>query len=433
MDAIQKAFAISDAKISFVSLVNKAANKKQFLITKAENGSANFLSNGMILKSDADSHYVTGVVYAPMEEDAHGNYMTEEEIRKSAYWFTKNGNQIDIQHEFEPIADAVVVESWIEKADTTIEGQPIKKGTWLMTVELPDDSDAWDSIQKGELTGFSMGGVGKYSEVDDDISALEKSASTSEQKGIFARIAKALGFEVVEKGTVADKFKQKTQRTLFWDAWYSLQETLCRYNYFTDRDEFETNESVIREALEEFSEIVINTLAEKSLTKSLLPVEGAIEKAGKKLSTKNRAALENVYESLGAFLAETTEKEEKEMDEKAIQKMIDDSIKKALEPQTPNPAPAETTPAGEGNTPITEETIAKMVAAAVQKAMGTPEEPTAPEGNPITSENIAETINAAVQKAMEPVLKAKGLPVNLNDTAPVTKSEEEPHYMTGMF
>ncbi|MDO4744869.1 MAG: XkdF-like putative serine protease domain-containing protein, partial [Clostridia bacterium] len=110
MDAIQKAFAISDAKISFVSLVNKAANKKQFLITKAENGSANFLSNGMILKSDADSHYVTGVVYAPMEEDAHGNYMTEEEIRKSAYWFTKNGNQIDIQHEFEPIADAVVVE-----------------------------------------------------------------------------------------------------------------------------------------------------------------------------------------------------------------------------------------------------------------------------------------------------------------------------------
>ncbi|MBQ3160558.1 MAG: hypothetical protein IJC04_00365 [Oscillospiraceae bacterium] len=433
MDAIQKAFAISDAKISFVSLVNKAANKKQFLITKAENGSANFLSNGMILKSDADSHYVTGVVYAPMEEDAHGNYMTEEEIRKSAYWFTKNGNQIDIQHEFEPIADAVVVESWIEKADTTIEGQPIKKGTWLMTVELPDDSDAWDSIQKGELTGFSMGGVGKYSEVDDDISALEKSASTSEQKGIFARIAKALGFEVVEKGTVADKFKQKTQRTLFWDAWYSLQETLCRYNYFTDRDEFETNESVIREALEEFSEIVINTLAEKSLTKSLLPVEGAIEKAGKKLSTKNRAALENVYESLGAFLAETTEKEEKEMDEKAIQKMIDDSIKKALEPQTPNPAPAETTPAGEGETPITADTIEKMVAAAVQKAMGTGETPAAPAETPITAENVADTINAAVQKAMEPVLKAKGLPVNLNNEGEVKKSEEEPHYMTGMF
>ena len=35
MSKIEKAYAITDAKISFVSLVDKAANKKQFLITKA--------------------------------------------------------------------------------------------------------------------------------------------------------------------------------------------------------------------------------------------------------------------------------------------------------------------------------------------------------------------------------------------------------------
>ena len=35
MSKIAKAYAITDAKISFVSLVNKAANKKQFLITKS--------------------------------------------------------------------------------------------------------------------------------------------------------------------------------------------------------------------------------------------------------------------------------------------------------------------------------------------------------------------------------------------------------------
>ena len=33
MSKIEKAYAITDAKISFVSLVDKAANKKQFLIT----------------------------------------------------------------------------------------------------------------------------------------------------------------------------------------------------------------------------------------------------------------------------------------------------------------------------------------------------------------------------------------------------------------
>ena len=87
MPKIAKAYAITDAKISFVSLVDKAANKKQFLITKSEDGAANFATFGRILKADADSHFVTGIVYEPMVEDTQGNYMTEEEITKAAYWF----------------------------------------------------------------------------------------------------------------------------------------------------------------------------------------------------------------------------------------------------------------------------------------------------------------------------------------------------------
>ena len=62
MSKIEKAYAITDAKISFVSLVDKAANKKQFLITKAEHGSASFASYGRIVNADADSHYITGLV-----------------------------------------------------------------------------------------------------------------------------------------------------------------------------------------------------------------------------------------------------------------------------------------------------------------------------------------------------------------------------------
>ena len=29
--------------------------------------------------------------------------MTEQEITKAAYWFAKNGNQVDVQHSFEPL------------------------------------------------------------------------------------------------------------------------------------------------------------------------------------------------------------------------------------------------------------------------------------------------------------------------------------------
>ena len=95
---IRNAYEITDAKISFVSLVDKAANKRQFLITKAENGKANFTSTGRIVKTDSATHHITGIVYEPLVEDSHGNYMTEAEITKAAYWFAKHGDQVDLQH-----------------------------------------------------------------------------------------------------------------------------------------------------------------------------------------------------------------------------------------------------------------------------------------------------------------------------------------------
>lgn len=86
---IAKAYEISNARINFVSLVNKAANKHQFLIVKADDGNATFQTFGRIVKADTESHYVTGIVYEPMVEDSQGNYMTEEEIAKAAHWFMK--------------------------------------------------------------------------------------------------------------------------------------------------------------------------------------------------------------------------------------------------------------------------------------------------------------------------------------------------------
>ena len=134
MSEILKTRYISDAHIQFVSLVGKAANKKPFLIAKAENGKANFSAYGKIVKTDSDTHYVTGIVYEPMVEDSQGDCMTAEEIRKAAYWFAKNGSGIDIQHNYEKFEKAQVVESWIAPADFEINKKKIKKGTWLITV-----------------------------------------------------------------------------------------------------------------------------------------------------------------------------------------------------------------------------------------------------------------------------------------------------------
>jgi hypothetical protein len=170
---IKKAFEITGAHIQFVSLVDKAANKKQFLITKSEKGRAEFATCGRIVKTDEANHYITGIVYEPLVEDAHGNYMTEAEILKAAYWFAKNGDSVDLQHSFKALDSATVVENWVAKSDFDINGETIKKGTWLIAVEV-GDGDVWEAVQKGEITGFSMGGFGKYSEEDIALDEIEK-------------------------------------------------------------------------------------------------------------------------------------------------------------------------------------------------------------------------------------------------------------------
>ena len=65
MWSLKKAYEIKDAKIQFVSLVDKAANKRKFLIKKEAGGRATFTTYGRIVKADAENHYVTGIVPFP--------------------------------------------------------------------------------------------------------------------------------------------------------------------------------------------------------------------------------------------------------------------------------------------------------------------------------------------------------------------------------
>ena len=279
MSKIAKSYEISDAKIMFVSLVDKAANKHKFLITKSQGNEADFQTYGRILK--ADSHYVTGIVYEPMTEDTDGNYMTEEEIEKAAHWYMKNAGDADIQHCFEKAEGVEVVESFIAKSDMEIEGQQIKKGTWIMTMEVSDDT-VWDSIEKGEITGFSMGGKGNYSVVDIDISDPDNPGEKGEKKGkkrLFKALANAFGMDVVEKGAVKDQYKERIISDNFWTAYYTLSDYLL-YTYNPDTGKYEAihDEDKIREALADFNEIIMNLLnSDDSVFKS-------IEKAGKKMS-----------------------------------------------------------------------------------------------------------------------------------------------------
>lgn len=439
---INKAREITDAKISFVSLVDKAANKRQFLITKAEDGQADWTTVGRIVKKDSENHYVTGIVYEPLVEDAHGDFMSEAEITKAAYWFAKNGDDVDVQHSFKSQEGVTVVENWVAKADFKIEDEEIKKGTWLITAEINDD-ELWDKIEKNEITGFSMGGQGKYSEDDIDLDDLTKAES---KESLLSKIAKALGIKTVQKGEVVEIFNEKTKASMFWNAFYTLQECLYTYDWRDDKAYYQTDDSKIREALSDFTNIITDVLTtEKYIAKAISPFAlDNVEKAGKKMSGKNKAKLCGIYDSLGEFLKEfddpedadgdddntkkqpnddTKPKEEEEVTKAEAEKLIAEGIEKALSgAKATSTEPKEPVAKAEELTP---EVISQMITEGVEKALSAKQEN-------VTMDDVQKMISEAVEKAVEPIRKQTGLPTNLNGNEPVTK-QEETHYLHGIL
>lgn len=391
MSELRKAKSISEAEIQFVSLVDKAANRKSFLITKAEDGTGFFSANGRIVKTDEVSHYVTGIVYEPMTEDTQGDFMTEDEIRKAAHWFAKNGEGIDIQHNFKKLEKAEVVESWIAKADFEIDREKIKKGTWLMTVEITDP-DVWSAVEKGEITGFSMGGRGVYSESDIDLESIGK----SEKKSIFKKFAEMFGLEVVEKGAFSEKHAQRKKSTAFWDAFYDLQEVLYRHNPETGAPEFEKDSEKIKECLSEFSEVIQEILTEEA---------EAIAKAGKTLSAKNIERLKSIYENIGGLLEEAGEKEET-MTKSEVTELIKETVKKFEKADA----------AKQGSEP--DEATKRFIVSTVKELLNESKK----EDKAVTKAEVEELVKGA----MEPLYKARGIPSNLDSLEePIRKSEDQ--------
>ena len=81
---------------------------------------------------------------------------------------------------------------------------------------------------------------------------------------------------------------------------------------------------MIREALEDFNEIIINLLADSD------GVFKSIEKAGKSLSTKNKETLQGIHDSLGEFLSKFEEQEEDDVTKQEIQEIVKSAVQEAM-------------------------------------------------------------------------------------------------------
>lgn len=114
-----------------------------------------------ILKADKYKQIVYGVVLAPDEMDAQEDWMTAEDIEKTAHDYLIKSRVVGSGHK-KPI-DAGVVESYIAPQDFDLSGQygsqKVKKGSWVMGVKV-SDKDHWNKVVSGDIQGFSVGGFG---------------------------------------------------------------------------------------------------------------------------------------------------------------------------------------------------------------------------------------------------------------------------------
>ena len=110
-----------------------------------------------ILKSDSeDQHTVFGIVLEPETVDSQGDIYSIEEIEQTAWRFMERYQQFGHQHQ-ELVPTILPLESYIAPVDFEINGQKVKRGTWLLRVRVLD-AEIWDKVKSGRLTGFSIGG-----------------------------------------------------------------------------------------------------------------------------------------------------------------------------------------------------------------------------------------------------------------------------------
>ncbi|KJD52405.1 phage portal protein, partial [Bacillus amyloliquefaciens] len=158
-----------------------AANKKKFFMTKSSESPTFEKEVKLIAKAEDEKKLVYGVVYEPDIQDAHGDFMSADEIQKAAHGFLKNARKIDKDHNFQG-GVGEVVESYVAPADFEVNGETIVKGSWVLVTKAGDE--IWEQIKKGSITGYSMAGTA------ETVEHPPRAGSKTDETGSFFQLFK---------------------------------------------------------------------------------------------------------------------------------------------------------------------------------------------------------------------------------------------------
>jgi hypothetical protein len=108
---------------------------------------------------------VTYVAMLPDSTDLHGDFTSAEEVRKAMESFNRSSMRANLFHM--TMTDTFsVVESYLAPTEFILGDNLVKKGTWLMTLQVHDDK-LWELVKSGDINGISIGAVANVEDTED--------------------------------------------------------------------------------------------------------------------------------------------------------------------------------------------------------------------------------------------------------------------------
>ncbi|GAB6455105.1 XkdF-like putative serine protease domain-containing protein [Bacillus cereus] len=400
---------LKNLQVSHVSFVENGANQRKFFLTKSEE-QPNFDKPVKVIKSDdEEKRLVYGIVYEPDVIDAHGDFTDSETIEKAAHEFMLKYRQIDKNHDF-VAGVGEVVESYIAPADMELNGEPVKKGTWILTTKA--DEETWEAVKKGEFQGYSLAGVAETEVIEEEVTKTEE----KQMKSFFQLMKGYFSGEKVAKGEVRDKFNQNKHRRDVNASFSALEDTFYQslWNAPTaDAIDLDRIEAAAQEFIEIINELKGTEAVVKAWeNKPVISLVEEVEKAGKKISNTNMADIDAAIESLTNLKTRVTpslegagsEGNNMEFNQEQLEKTLTSAVEKAVGP-------------------IKEEL------ASVKKHLNLDEEKTEED---IKVEKAVEVATAPLREEIEALKKSQGIS-NQQDTDVVQKSDVQKNVWKGLL
>lgn len=113
-----------------------------------------------------EKRLVTGIVLEPDMIDAQDDTIKAAVIEKAAHLFLSKYNKetkLGLMHTTFGDIGLELCQSFIAPVDYSVGKKKVKKGSWVMTTHVTDDS-RWDDIKNRRLTGYSIGGKARMAQ-----------------------------------------------------------------------------------------------------------------------------------------------------------------------------------------------------------------------------------------------------------------------------